>query len=130
MEENRISHYNFSGDERRESNRFPFVFPVKYTYLGQDRDNPKSSEFSLYSFSNNISRGGMLLTLSNNVSAGECLDLVITLPIEHEVVTIQATGQVKWIRKESSGYLAGIAFIEMKDQDLAVIEKLLDAEGF
>ena len=130
MEENHISDVIYHGEERRQYKRFPFVFPVKYTYLGKDPENPKPSEFSLYSFSNNISRGGMMLTLSNNVPMGEYVDLVITLPIEHDVIAIQTAGQIKWIQKEEEGYLAGIEFRTVNEQDLAIIQKLLDTDIF
>ena len=130
MEENRLSHINYSGEERRKYKRFPFVFPIKYTYLGSSLENPRPSEFSLYSFSNNISRGGMLLMLSNNVPPGEFLDLVVTLPVEHEVISIQAKGLVKWVKKEKDGYLAGIEFADIKEIDLAIIQKLIDTDAF
>ena len=129
MEKNRLP-YNFDAEDRRQYKRFPFVFPIKYTYLGKNLEEQKPSEFSLYSFSNNISRGGMMLIISNNVPSGEYIDLVITLPIEHEAVSVNVTGQVMWIQKEDDGYLAGIRFKNVKDDDLAIIQKLLNTDIF
>jgi c-di-GMP-binding flagellar brake protein YcgR len=130
MEEERVSDVFYPGEERRQFKRFPFVFPVKYTYLGKDPKNPNPSEFSLYSFSNNISRGGLMLTLSNNVPVGEYIGLVMTLPIEHDVIIIEASGLVKWIQKEEEGYLVGIEFSDINENDLATIQKMLETDNF
>ena len=129
-ENNRIYRYNSISEERRRYKRFPFVFPVKYTYLGNDLSSPKPSEFSLYSFSNNISRGGMMFTLSNDIPVGEYIEIVMTLPVEHEVVTIKAVGKVKWSKKEEDGYFAGIEFVDIKEKDLEIIQTLLEAHSF
>ncbi|MCK5708428.1 MAG: PilZ domain-containing protein [Candidatus Aureabacteria bacterium] len=128
MDENRISQFYYSGEERRHYRRFPFVFPIKYTYLGNNLEKLKPSEFSLYSFSNNISRGGMMLLISNNIPAGEYIGLTITLPIEQEAISINVTGKVKWIDKEDDGYLAGIEFCKITEHDLDIIQKMVDLD--
>jgi c-di-GMP-binding flagellar brake protein YcgR len=130
VEENHMGFSQNPGEERRKYKRFPFVFPIKYTYLGKSPDASRASEFSLYSFSNNISRGGMMLTITNNIPPGEYIDLIITLPVEHEVISIHAVSLVKWIQKEEEGFLAGIEFARIRDEDLTVIQRFLETDSF
>ena len=86
--------------ERRKHSREKLVTYVSYKVLTPQEDRAESQ---------NISEGGLCLTLNNELSPGTLLELRFDLPSK-EAKKIKTFARVVWQKKTEKGFLTGVEF--------------------
>ena len=87
---------NYSGSERREFQRIPFSVHVHFMPCGKDKDNLLIGGMPGYSYSSNISIGGIQLQSNVKPRIDEYIKLQLTIPKDQGDQVIDALGQVIW----------------------------------
>jgi len=76
--------------------------------------------------SKNISQTGICITTQKSLPKGRHVDLLFNLPAD---IHIKAIAEVKWSYKIEANYYAnGLAFSDIKEQDVKKIEKYIEEE--
>jgi hypothetical protein len=116
------------GAERRVFPRFNLLVDVSFN-KASDGVAPGGKEN--LTVTRNVSSGGVCLIAYEEVKQDDILDLSIFLPEEKEPMKIR--GRVAWVKEFSIGedpevgkrYDAGVEFIEVNDEKLAVLKNYL-----
>ncbi len=86
--------------DRRRHSREKLVTYVSYKVLTPSEDRAESQ---------NISEGGLCLTLNKKLSPGTLLELRFDLPSK-EAKKVKTFAKVVWQKKAEKGYLTGVKF--------------------
>jgi len=107
--------------ERRKHSRFSINLPVEYWKI--DRS------ISGLSRARNISEGGLLLYISEQIEVGQELNLKLFFTSDLEFKFIEARVQVAWtdfcFEKERSSRV-GLKFVEISDEDMKKLKVFLN----
>ena len=95
--------------EKRVSKRSPIELAASYG-IGEDPRPEREVKI------NNISSGGLCLTLNNTMKIGEKIELVIDLDTKDDVIVY---AQVAWVNKDEHNqkHIIGVQFIEKEGPD-------------
>ena len=107
--------------ERRKHPRFSINLPVEYWKI--DRST------SALSRTGDISEGGLLLYVSEQVEVGQELDLKLFFNSDLGFKSIEARVQVAWrdfYFEKESGCRVGLKFLEVSDEDLKKLKIFLN----
>jgi len=118
----------YSGSERREFERIPFSVHVHFMPCGKDKDNLLIGGMPGYSFSSNLSTGGIQLKSNVKPRIEEYIKLQLTLPKHEEEQTIDALGQVVWSQydEKDETFTAGIKFVELKKEQKEMLNNFIN----
>jgi c-di-GMP-binding flagellar brake protein YcgR len=110
-------HHGKVGFERRVYPRFRVELPIVYQ---SEEQAPKSAQVQ------NVSQGGLLLTLEEKVSPGDRLRVQMHLTKQKGGRLIEAVGRVVWVSlppgAAGQGYQVGFAFEEIAPRDLKTLQ--------
>jgi len=95
--------------EKRTNERSPIELAASYG-IGEDPRPEREAKI------NNISSGGLCLTLNNKMGIGEKIELAIELDTKDDIVVY---AKVAWINKneENQKYIIGVQIIEKEGPD-------------
>lgn len=114
----------FRRTERRRSNRFKILLPVRYRRFGQEE--------TFHMIADNISTMGMKFISHMDLFIDEELLLCIILP--HPYPPVEMTGQVVWCKKKQTSdrffFEGGIEFLTFKNNDAQMLEHFIDRNCF
>jgi len=122
--------------ERRKFIRLPSQFPVHYIHLMNGGGQPQLyTDSDQTGVATNTSKNGITFITFNNLTPGDLLGLIISLPFREKTRKISISGKVIWT-KETNGkelpedflkhfeYLCGIEFF--KCPNLAIIHEFIE----
>ncbi len=107
--------------EKRKYPRFDVDLPIKYS---------RPSLFSKYARAVNVSEGGLLLHLPEELGVGQQLVLKLFFPPSRDVNVIETVVQVVWmdvrLRKDWAwDYQTGVRFVDISPEDMAILKNFL-----
>jgi len=106
--------------ERRKHPRFSINLPIEYAQIDNSKDHLGST--------NDISEGGLLLSLSDAAEIGQILRIRIPYTSLHDSTTIEALVQVVWkdfqVGKDRD-YRLGAKFIDISPVDMNRLRRIL-----
>ena len=117
----------YSGTERREFERIPFSVHVHFMPCGKDKDNLLIGGMPGYSYSSNISIGGIQLQSNVKPKLDEYIKLQLTIPKDKGEQVIDALGQVIWFQynEEDETFTAGVKFVELKESSRKILKEFI-----
>jgi c-di-GMP-binding flagellar brake protein YcgR len=114
------SRYGTVNFEKRKYPRFNIDLPVEYY---------KTEISAKHGRAINISIGGLLLYLPEEMKIGQFLNLVLFFTLDSEMNKIQALVEVVWTEihpgKDWGDYRTGVIFEEIKVDDITKIKKFM-----
>jgi len=126
-----IKRQKLSGIEKRRYIRLKSVFPVEFQVL--DQETNKAITKWKQGFTNNISKGGICLSVNNLedditphlIEKASLLGLSINIPLSQKPV--KAVAQIAWLRKIKGApvnqYLIGLMFTDIEESSLTRITR-------
>ncbi len=112
-EEKRRTRYGIVNFEKRKNPRFNVDLPVEYA---------RSSVFVKHGRAVNVSEGGLLLYLPEQMEIGQHLILKLFFPSGTALETIETQVQVVWtdiyLAEDWGDYRTGVSFADISPQDL------------
>ncbi len=107
--------------ERREFPRTTLELPLEYR--GQEISHLKGG------LAINVSEGGLLIHLVNDLPVGTKLTVGVLFPKEFELSRFEAAAQIVWkeiyCTEDWTGYQYGLRFVEIKESDFCRLEEVL-----
>jgi len=107
--------------ERREFHRTTLELPVEYQ--SQTISHLKGG------LAVNVSEGGLLIHLVNDLPVGTILNVGVLFPKEFELSRFEAAAQIVWKEiywaEDWVGYEYGLKFVETKESDLSKLKEIL-----
>jgi c-di-GMP-binding flagellar brake protein YcgR len=122
MQEKEIrSRYGIVNFERRKYPRFNVDLPIEYCFI--DSSTEQSGRAM------NVSEGGLLVYLPDQVEIGQHLRLQLFFPSGSSLNTIEMRAEVAWsdihLGKDWGDYRCGLRFIEITPDDLNKLRKFI-----
>jgi c-di-GMP-binding flagellar brake protein YcgR len=115
------SRYGIVNFERRRYPRFNVDLPIEYRLIDS---SPEQSGRAM-----NISEGGLLVYLPDEVEIGQHLQLRLFFPSGSLLNTIVMRAEVAWsdihLGKDWGDYRSGLRFIEISPEDLNKLRKFI-----
>ena len=107
--------------EKRKHPRANIDLPIKYG---------KTNLFFKYARAANVSEGGLLVYLPEEMGIGQCLVLKLFLPSHSEFNTLEMSGQVVWmdphLRKDRAwDYRTGVKFVDPSPENMKALRNFL-----
>jgi c-di-GMP-binding flagellar brake protein YcgR len=113
--------YGIVNFERRKHPRFNVDLPIEY-YLINSRAGSRGRAM-------NVSEGGLLVYLPEEVAIGQHVQLRLYFPSGSELNAIDMVAEVAWVdlhlEKGWGDYRSGLRFIEISSEHLSLLKKLL-----
>jgi len=113
--------YGIVNFERRKHPRFNVDLPIEY-YLINSRAGSRGRAM-------NVSEGGLLVYLPEEVAIGQHVQLRLYFPSGSELNAIDMVAEVVWVdlhlEKGWGDYRSGLRFIEISSEHLSLLKKLL-----
>jgi PilZ domain len=111
--------------ERREFHRTTLELPVEYQ--SQTISHLKGG------LAVNVSEGGLLIHLVNDLPVGTILNVGVLFPKEFELSRVETTAQIVWKEiywgEHWVGYEYGLKFVETNESELSKLKVIL-SDGF
>ena len=107
--------------ERRRHPRFSLNLPVEYWLTDDSKSHPGRAE--------NISEGGILLYLPEEIEIGKRLRLKLFFDSNPAIISIEAFVEVIWKEfpwGEKGEHRIGVKFINISEEDMANLRKYLN----
>jgi len=120
VEEEKITHFGTVNFEKRKHPRFSLDLPVEYCRMNSSKSHPAHT--------GNISEGGILLYLPEEIETGELLRLRLFIDSGLDFMSINALVQVAWRglhSAEKGDYRTGVRFVDISDQDFCNLQNFL-----
>lgn len=111
--------------EKRKHPRVNVDLPVKYS---------KTNLFFQYARAANVSEGGLLVYLPEEIGIGQRLALKLFLPSHSEFNTLEMSGQVVWmdphVKKDRAwDYRTGVRFVDLSPENTNRLRNFLVGSG-
>jgi len=106
--------------ERRKHPRFSLDLPVEYWQTDNSKSHPSQT--------GNISEGGILLYLPEEIEIGKNLRLRLFIDSGLDFISIEALVEVAWKGLpfgDKGEYQIGVKFIDISEKDMANLKKFL-----
>jgi c-di-GMP-binding flagellar brake protein YcgR len=107
--------------ERRRHPRFPAAFPIEYWKTNDLKSRPSRAL--------NVSEGGLLIHLSEQLEIGQKLRLNLFIGSRADLNPIEALVQVVWKDihlGEESDYRTGVKFVDISWRDMDELKNFLN----
>ena len=120
-EETTKPHFGTVNFERRKHPRFSINLPVEYWKINRST--------STLSRTGDISEGGLLLYISEQIEVGQELNLKLFFNSDLGSKSIEARVQVAWTDfcfEKESGCRVGLKFVEISDEDMKKLKIFLN----
>ena len=115
------THYGVLNVEKRKYPRFDVDLPIEYYPI----DSPACSRGRTL----NISEGGLLIYLSEQMEISKCLLLRLFSSLGSELNRIESLAEVVWVdmhmEEKEGDYRSGMAFVDISPEDMAKLKNLL-----
>jgi len=115
-------HFGTVHFEKRKAPRFSLDLPVEYW--------PIDSSKNQLARTGNISEGGILLYLPEQIEIGQRLRLRLFIDSGFDFISIEATVEVAWAdlyTAEDGDYRTGVKFVEISEQDMRNLKNFLNS---
>lgn len=122
VKEEKEAHFATANFEKRKHPRFSLDLPVEYWRLDTSKSHPART--------GNVSEGGILLYLPEEVEIGEQLRLRLFIDSGLDFMSIEGIVQVVWIdlhSAEEGEYRTGVKFVEISEQDFRNLQNCLNS---
>jgi c-di-GMP-binding flagellar brake protein YcgR len=122
MKEQKIKpHYGIVNFERRKHPRFNIDLPIEYHLV--------DSSVGQLGRAMNVSEGGLLVYLPDQLEIGQYLQLKLFFPSGSQLTVIEMLTEVVWgdipLGKDGGDYRSGLRFIEISSEDLQKLKTFL-----
>jgi len=121
MVKEEASHFGTANFEKRKHPRFSLDLPVEYWRMNSSKSHPARTS--------NISEGGILLYLPEEIEMAEELRLRIFIDSGLDFISIKAIVQVVWIglhSAETGDYRTGVKFVDISEGDFRNLQNFLN----
>ena len=122
VKEEKEAHFGTANFEKRKHPRFSLDLPVEYWRLDRSKSHPARTA--------NVSEGGILLYLPEEIEIGEQLRLRLFIDSGLDFMSIEAVVHVVWIglhSAEKGDYRTGVKFVEISEQDFRNLQNFLNS---
>ncbi len=121
-EEGTEPHFGTANFEKRKHPRFSLDLPVEYWQINGSKAHPARM--------GNISEGGILLYLPEEIEIGQKLRLRLFLDSGLDFISIEAVVEVVWRdlhAGEKGDYRTGVKFVDISQQDMRNLQNFLNS---
>ena len=122
MAKEEVGHFGTANFERRKHPRFSLDLPVEYWRMNNSKSHPART--------GNISKGGILLYLPEEIEIARDLRVKIFIDSGLDFIPIEAVVQVVWIglhSAETGDYRTGVKFVDISEQNFRNLQNFLNS---
>lgn len=112
--------------EHRKYKRSRFVFPVRIGVLPRNAPEAEPVEH-FHAFSNNISEGGLKITLARPLEKDLLLELRFDLIIREELHLVRTRAHIHWSHPREDGTIEyGLVFEKLPENEWKIVTRFME----
>ena len=107
---------------QRQFKRSTFIFPVRIALKAQE----PGAATHFHAFSDNISEGGLKITLKEELEAGCMMELRFDLIIDDQVQMVETDAKIRWVKRLRKGLFEyGFLFENLSKKNWEIIQSFM-----